>query len=309
MAPYPNSPNDYVKTSYRALRLSIVVLVLTLGASLVIEIVRTDWCLQGSISSYYYTPVHAVFIGALIAMGVVMIALKGREAVEDTLFNIAGVLAPIVALVPTSRPVATADGRGLCGTADHHLDIPTRSLVVNNIPALAIGVALALLITYLVARRERRISSRPSLPRATKVGLAVCVVLLAIGLVWYFGWNTNFHRYAHGGTAVAMFVFIWLAVVVNAGWPRSLLVRIYRWLQTPLPPALENPTPRHLAYRRWYRGIAIAMPAVAVASFLLPGDVRVFWLEVGEIAPFALFWAVQTFEAWETGVTSTAPPT
>lgn len=309
MASYPDSPNDYVKTSYRALRLSIVVLVLTLGASLIIEIVRTDWCLQGSISSYYYTPVHSVFVGALIALGVVMIALKGRDAVEDTLFNIAGVLAPIVALVPTSRPVASAGGRGLCGAADHHLDVPTGALVVNNVPSLAIAAALALVITYVVARRERRITTRPSLPQATQVGLLVCAALLAAGLIWYFGWNANFHRYAHGGTAVAMFVFIWLAVLVNAGWPRALLVRAYRWLQTPLPPALERPTPRHLAYRRWYRGIAVAMPAVALASLLLPGDVRVFWLEVGEIAPFAVFWALQTFEGWDTGVTSTAPPT
>jgi hypothetical protein len=204
--------------------------------------------------------------------------------------------------------VASATGRGLCGSTDHHLDISTRGLVVNNIPSLAIGAALAMLITYLVARHEHEIASRPRLPRATTVGLAVCVVLLLTGLAWYFGWNANFHRYAHGGTAIAMFVFIWLAVMVNAGWPRSLLVRAYRWLQTPLPAALEQPTPRHLRYRRWYRGIAVAMPTVAVASLAIPGDVRVFWLEVGMIAPFALFWAVQTFEAWDTGVTSTAPP-
>lgn len=310
MAAYPDSPNDYVETSYRALRLSIVVLVLTLGASLAIELLRTG-CLQGSISSYYYTPVHAVFVGSLVAIGVVMIALKGRDAVEDMLFNVAGVLAPIVALVPTRRPTGPVDtAAGLCGLPADHVDVPVRSLVVNSVPALAIGAAVALVITYAIARHQRQIASRPNLPRATQVGLAVCAVLLGAGLAWYFGWNDSFHRHAHGGTAVAMFVFIWLAVIVNAGWPRGLLVQLYRWLDTPIPANLEQPTPRHRRYRRWYRAIAVAMPAAAgLVLLVVPGDVRIFWLEVVEIVPFAMFWAVQTFEAWTTGVTTTAPAT
>ena len=104
MNSYPGSPREYVISSYRYLRLSIVVLVATLGMALLIETSKAS-CMQGSISAYYYTPVHAVFVGALVAMGVVMVALKGRDPIEDLCFNLAGVLAPVVAFVPTARPI------------------------------------------------------------------------------------------------------------------------------------------------------------------------------------------------------------
>lgn len=49
------------------------------------------------------------------------------------------------------------------------------------------------------------------------------------------------------------------------------------------------------------------MAAAALGALLsLPADwnQRVFWLEAAEIAPFAVFWYLRTFEAWEFGVTA-----
>ena len=82
---------------------------------------RSSWsggppagCLQPSISAYYYTPVGAVFIGVLVTMGVCLVALKGNTDGEDVLMNLAGMLAPGVAFIPTpdagtcrSAPLAT----------------------------------------------------------------------------------------------------------------------------------------------------------------------------------------------------------
>lgn len=307
MTGYPGSADDYVRTSYRALRLSIVVVVLALMVSLVIERARAS-CLQGSISSYYYTPVHSVFVGGLMAMGLVMVALKGRDIIEDQLFNIAGILAPIVALVPTSRPTGP-DGTsaGICSRPDEVLDISARGLIINNVPALAAAVAIALAITIVIARRQHRDMDAASIPKATRAGITISVVLLVAGLAWFVLWTDSFYRRAHGGAAIAMFVFIWLAVLVNTGWPSRLWSWVYRSLGAPEPgpPTSDAARARRLRYRRWYRGIAVAMPAVAVCSLLLPGDVRIFWLEVGQIVPFALFWLVQTFDGWDTGV---APP-
>jgi hypothetical protein len=94
-------------------------------------------------------------------------------------------------------------------------------------------------------------------------------------------------------------------VMVNAGWPRRLLAWLYSALGEKIPDV--DATPRHRRYRNWYRGVSLFMAAAALGALLsLPIDwnQRVFWLEAAEIAPFAVFWALQTFEAWEFGVTA-----
>ena len=58
-------------------------------------------CWQHSISAYYYTPVQLFLVGALVAIGISLIALKGSIELEDAVLNFAGILAPVVALVPT----------------------------------------------------------------------------------------------------------------------------------------------------------------------------------------------------------------
>jgi hypothetical protein len=294
MSEYPSTPDDYVAASYRYLRLAIVVLVVTLGVSLGLERAFNAHCLQGSISAYYYTPVHSIFVGVLLAIGVSLVALKGRDTVEDMFFNLAGVLAPVVALVPTERPGT------IC--SDDDVSVPVTELVTNNVLSLLIGAGIAIGVAYAIAKLQKKVDvQRPS--RAQVVGFALSLVLLAIGVWWFHAERANFEKYAHGSTAIAMFVAIWCAVMVNAGWPRKLLAWLYRRLcEDPPPP----PTARQLRYRAWYRGVAIAMAAAGAAaalSLLIEFDNRVFWLEAFEIAPFALFWTLQTLEAWERGIT------
>src|SRR5262245_17092786 len=133
--------NPMVKT-YRYLRIAMVVLVACLFASVVYEWHATGngWeCMQKSISAYYYTPAQAIFVATLFAIGACMVALKGNTETEDLLLNIAGSLAPVVALVPTPN-------KGTCMS----ILFPggERSAnVANNMTALfAIGM-LALVIT------------------------------------------------------------------------------------------------------------------------------------------------------------------
>ena len=292
---YPNEPRQYVVASYRYLRLAMVILVAVLAVSILFERLRAT-CLQGSISAYYYTPTHSIFVGALVTIGVVLVALKGRDAVEDLFFNLAGVLAFVVALVPTAQPAI------LCSREGGRLDIDTSAMVRNNVPALLVGTALALLLAYGVARRQGK-STGIVIPKTTRVGMTLSTLVLVIGVIWYFVWHDNFIRYAHGSTAIAMFVAIWFAVLVNAGWPRPLLRLIYRGLGVVDLP--DRPAERHLRYRPGYRAISIFMVA-AVAIVFVAGDHKVFWLEVLEIVPFALFWTLQTLESWESGVAEPA---
>ena len=127
---------QYAIKSYRYLRLAIVVVVLSLIASVIIERAKTS-CWEVSISAYYYTPVHAMFVGALVAIGVCLIAVKGSEEWEDMLLNVAGILAPIVAFVPTSPPSRSCASSPFGAVdAEAYLD--------NNILAFGIGGVVAI---------------------------------------------------------------------------------------------------------------------------------------------------------------------
>ncbi len=89
-----------VKT-YRYLRIALTALVVLLFASIALEWWAADRCVLPSISAYYFTPVQAVFIGVLVTMGASLLALKGNTDGEDVLMNLAGMLAPGVAFIPT----------------------------------------------------------------------------------------------------------------------------------------------------------------------------------------------------------------
>ena len=59
-------------------------------------------------------------MGALMAMGVSMVVLKADNEVEDILLNIAGVLAPVVALVPTPKHCVPDGDNASSGLAPGH---------------------------------------------------------------------------------------------------------------------------------------------------------------------------------------------
>ncbi len=99
LTPIPD--RDLALKTYRYLRMGMVGLVLALALSILLERLEVD-CWQTSISSYYYTPARAVFVGGLMAVGVSLLVIKGSTRREDVMFNIAGILAPVVGVVPTS---------------------------------------------------------------------------------------------------------------------------------------------------------------------------------------------------------------
>lgn len=80
-----------------------------LGISLpIILVMGNDFQLEPSISHFYYTDMIVVFTGILISFGLFLISYKGYKIKEGELFsdnlitNFAGILAFIVALVPTA---------------------------------------------------------------------------------------------------------------------------------------------------------------------------------------------------------------
>jgi hypothetical protein len=261
--------------SYRYLRLSIVVVVAALLASVLIERWHVD-CWQGSISAYFYTPVQAVFVGALVVIGVSLIAIKGSTDWEDVLLNLAGVLAPVVAFVPTSPPTTS------CSSVDV-IAADATPFIDNNVLALAIGGAVAMAVAYVVARVTHR-ATIESVDQRTRIGLLAGFVILGAGLVWYLGFRDSFLATAHGVTAGAMFAVVAVVIALSA---RRNARRGRPW--------------------KLYAALAASMVASAVvvvlAKLLHDGwRHQILVLEVLELTAFAIFWVAQTFEHWDGGV-------
>lgn len=273
----PFELESFAVKSYRYLRLSIVVVVAALFASVLYERSRVD-CWQESVSAYWYTPVQAVFVGALLAVGVSLVVIRGSTDWEDVLLNVAGLLAPVVAFVPTEAPARR------CASVAFDVDDPraAEAFIENNVIGFAVGGAVALVVAAALARRRGRGTGRPRFEPSTATGLVLAAGLLVGGLVWYGAFRDSFLARAHGAAAVAMFVFVFVVMVINA--------------------FAADP-----AYRRIYAATATAMALGAVGTVAAQAVVgtwrhQILWLEVLELVPFGVFWAVQTVEHWDGGV-------
>jgi hypothetical protein len=277
----PQTLVSYARTTYRYLRLAIVVVTIALLVSIVLEAIG-EGCAVGSISGYYYTPVRTVFVGGLIAIGVCLIAIKEDSPLKDALLNLSGALAPIVAFVPTTFP----DG-GCTSTRDGAFE--TGPGIVNNIAAYAIAGAIAVVIGGVVAWKQQKAIGKPD--TAGLIVLLLAVAMLVAGLAWYFVWHKNFLDNAHFVSAFGLFGVVGVVMVLNA------LDRE------------KNSRP----LRRFYGGTALAMVVGGLATVVVKLWVAKDWqhqilvLELVELAAFLAYWVVQTVQHWDEGIKG-APP-
>jgi hypothetical protein len=268
-------------TTYRYLRISMVGAVVLLAVSVAIERSKVG-CWQTSVSAYYYTPVRAIFVGMLMAIGLCLIVIKGSTSWEDAALNAAGMLAPIVAVVPTSdvgrcwsvapRPLPVNDGV-LADWVTANID--------NNITALIITGIVGLLVAALIASiATRNVSAIAEVgPVQMRLGLLGAMIFLLTGAVVFAVW-ADFDTRAHGFAAISMFLMLAVAVGINARQRRlDPGPRVYFWL---------------------YATIATLMIAAGVVMFPFGSrwDHMVLVLEATEITLFAVFWLVQTHEHW-----------
>jgi hypothetical protein len=258
--------------TWRYLRLAMIGLVGGLAFSVLYE--RIDGskdCWQTSISGYYYTHAQPYFVGALIAVGVCMFCLKGNTEAEDVLLNLAGMFAPVVALVPTTDT-------GKCGTM---LGTPEDRVanVDNNMWTLIFVGAVALVLLAALAKGRA-----PS--RAALAGYLVAAGAWLLTTVVFLADRDWFRHKAHYAAAAAMFACIIAVVWINS----------FEFSKTGKAASM---------FRNQYAFIAWGMGSSLV---LVPiGLIRdwAYWvivLEAAVIALFALFWGLQTKELWGQGL-------
>jgi hypothetical protein len=271
--------------TYRYLRVGIVAMAVLLGVSLTVEIVTSTDPVLGSISAYYYTPVRNVFVGALTAIGLGLIAIAGRPGWEDSMLNLAGMLAPLVAFVPAaleegSRDQVAAAGQGQGGDQ-------VAAGVGNNVGALVVVGLLALAFSWATMGRP---------DPATRWGFLVTALVWVGVAVWFVGWPDAFRLGAHYVAAVLLFALIAGVALVNA---------------RRIEPTMATRGLSVAQLRGAYVGISVAMTVVvlvagglAVWQWLgeVPFDHGVFWVEAALLLLFTAFWVLQTMEYWEEGL-------
>lgn len=286
----PEPVTGAVQATYRYLRLGMMVLIVFLAAAILIARLSAT-CLQSTISDYYYTTAHTVFIGAICALGACLVVYQGSSNTEDALLNFSGSSAFIVALVPTGRPELC--GPGLPRTYD--------AAVADNVKALLVGAAVALVI-YLPSKAmswRRQPRQPPHQPRGDWSKLFDCLQIaipwvlgafLLAGVAFFFRYPGQFAQHAHSWAATAMFAGIILVVAVTAvqAWQRSDRSRTKNFWVTVS-----------------YSVIAGLMAIILLTAIFVYANYGPQWKHRGVIALegalillFLTFWAVQTVDLW-----------
>jgi hypothetical protein len=101
-SPEPQNTKAQMVLSYLALRVFVGVIGVLLPWVLLIG----NWAIgdgtQPSMSGYYYTPMRNIFVGALCALAVFLVAYQGYDLADTTITNLAGVGTVGTALCPTA---------------------------------------------------------------------------------------------------------------------------------------------------------------------------------------------------------------
>jgi hypothetical protein len=281
---------EAIRKTYRYLRVGIVGMVALLTVSVVIEIAWGDVGQLGSISAYYYTPVRAIFVGALMAIGLSLLAIRGRDGAEDTLLNLAGMLAPVVALVPTPLQRNGPDGEPEAYVPDEFL-----TSIENNIGAVLVLGVIGFGFAYWTARRNPPESRRKAL-----IGVAVGGAAFVAFAGWFLFAPDSFDVGAHYVAAIPLFGCISAVAWINARAARE---------KDEDQPVLEMlPAERRATL---YQMIAMSMVVtvvIAVVLFVLelaevtPIPNWLFYIETVLLGLFVTFWLLQTAEYWDEGI-------
>ena len=263
---------------YRDVRVGMVIVTLMVFVAIVMEQLSAT-CWQFALSAYYYTSAHSILIAALLALGALFIMYKGSNDTENVLLNLAGVSALMIAMVPQGPPTP----KERCGQHD---------LPAQFVPATQPNVwtvVVALLVGWLVmAVLHWRKHSRHRRSPLGAVALLFFWVIMALGFIALVFFPNRFYAHIHGISGVLMLLSFIITVFCAA-----LVVGQED----------TEKSPHKDRYMWFYRIIAVVMVvtlfAVVAVHLKHPRwEPWVIWLESAVILEFALYWAIQTWELW-----------
>jgi len=158
--------------SYLFLRRAVGVIGLALPVVLIVgNLIWPHGMLLDSISAAYYSPLRAVFIGSLSAVGVFLVSYRGYGRIDDVTGDIAGIGAIGAALFPTAPLVGASAAQKLAG-------------LLHDGFAGVFFVALVVFCLFLFPRNDGAPTpakqERDVVYRTTGVIILVAIVLLGI---------------------------------------------------------------------------------------------------------------------------------
>lgn len=266
---------DRYGLTYRYLRGVMVAVLLLLVVSVAFQVGADGWCVLGSISAYYYTPVHTIFIGSLFALGAALIAYQGESTEEEAVLNLSGFMAFVVAVVPTNP--SDACGANALDPSEEVLS----DAVVNSGTSLLIVAGLSGLALLWLRKKRNERPMRSASRGWRRIVVPACIVVPAAEVLLFMFWRDVLIANGHVIAAVTMVAGLILVMLFNA-------------YTVPRPPVVGN----DVDYRTVYRSIAIAMAAsmiVTTAAFWGRSHL-VLALELVVILLFGAYWVVQSFE-------------
>lgn len=285
---------DHAILTYRYLRLAIISVVLALLVSVLLERAHAT-CWQESISSYYYTPVHSIFIVALGVIGVALISIRGGTTPIEVLLNQAGFLAPVVALVPTGWSSSNCPSNlsnASKATIAHLLNGNTffAKFSSNNLLAYIIGAFSAVVLAKVAAWTAKKSHRIP--PKELEVPALGISGIIVGGYIWREVRPASFNAHAHGYAALLMFALVGVAILLTG-------------LQ-----GLRTGKTRYVILYFTCAGVmAGGFLVIFIVGRLMTWHHQVLLLEGIEATAFVVFWFFQTIELWDIGLPeSTAKP-
>ena len=257
------SPDEAANITAQYIRLSLFVLVVLLGVSIVFASLRDDGVWEGSISDYFHTPARLVLVATLVAIGVLMMALFPPDRQENRLLNIAGAICPIVGLAATTQEPPPDDPLAY---EPVEFDVSSQDIdafATNSLTAYFAALALLVFFVYRVHPPKRRTANFAR----TAVGLAI------LAIVTWITWETD-RRKVHSLAAFGFFGPLVVLVFYKA-----------------------SRSDRLPSYKRSYAAIGslmfLAGVLYAVDRCTLRWDHATFVVEVALIACFAVFWLME----------------
>lgn len=253
-----------IQRTYRYVRLAIVGATVFLAISVGLEIGGGGDL--ASVSASYYTPAGPVFVGALSAIALALLALSGRS-LEQGLLDIAAVLLLVVAFVPTTLDCVAVSAS--CVPPE------VRPTVVNNAVAVASIVVLGTVAAAILARTQGTAT------RGVAWTIAVIATLVVGGASWAVTAPESFLTAAHTVAAVAFFSLIAVVAAIAAWRPHRRGVGV--------------------VYAVVAAAMVLTLVLLAVGMVVGLESAGFPVVLVGEsvaLVLFAVFWIVQTVELW-----------
>ncbi len=175
--------------------------------------------IQPSVSHYYYTNMHDIFVGAFCAMSLFMFSYKGYTKTDSWAANLAGLFGLGNALIPCNPICNTYGSCYYCQTNFiSFISFSHHDAVHYTFAGLFLGT-FAYMSLFLFTKSEHDKSHQTKQKRKRNVVYKVCGIIIIFCIVSIFAYKKLFHP------SVTSIVTFWLETLATVAFGISWLTK------------------------------------------------------------------------------------